>query len=241
VIVGPSLAGVPARAHGRAAAAYTARDAMKIARLVLLVFAFAASAAGAAIDDDAAFQRWVKANPDIGGFEKYLQGAGLGGVVPTRQLLRTASDWRRCLGPQFDIPPPEQWPDVAQVLRLVVELKERKILRDFEVASAYRNPPLNKCAHGAPKSSHTASFAIDILPLGRGGVDELALCGFWVAEGSRWNMGLSRYPSGRIHLDTSGWRTWGADHSRRSTFCALPRAATSTKRPAVKGSDRPAQ
>jgi hypothetical protein len=208
--------------------------------LPVLLVALCARPAAAAIDDEAAFARWAKANPEIGNFEKYLAGAQLGGVIPSRQLLRTASDWQRCLGPQFDIPPPEQWPDVAQVLRLVVELKRRKILKEFEVASAYRNPPLNKCANGAKKSSHAVSFAIDILPVGRDGVDELALCGFWVAEGQHWQMGLSKYPSGRIHLDTSGWRTWGADHSRGSAYCALQRAAPAKQKPAVKRSDAPA-
>ena len=36
-------------------------------------------------------------------------------------------------------------------------------------------------------------------------------------------MGMSLYPSGRVHIDTSGWRTWGADHSRGSAFCAPAR------------------
>jgi len=202
-----------------------------------VMLAAAAASALAAIDDAADFQRWAKLNPDIAAFEKYLAGAELAGVIPTRQLLRTASDWKTCLGPQFDIPPAEQWPDVAQVLRLVAELKKRKILREFETASAYRNPPLNACAHGAKKSSHTVSFAVDIVPVGAAGVDEKALCGFWVAEGLHWHMGLSKYPSGRIHLDTSGWRTWGADHTRRSTFCALPSAADS--KPAVQKRDEP--
>jgi hypothetical protein len=204
-----------------------------------LLFALAcAHVRAATIDDAEAFKAWTRQNSEVAAFEKYLAGAQLSGVIPTRQLLRTASDWRRCLGPQFDIPPPEQWPDVAQVLRLVAELKKRKILREFETASAYRNPPLNACANGAKKSSHTVSFAVDILPVGRDGVDELALCGFWVAEGLHWQMGLSKYPSGRIHLDTSGWRTWGGDHSRRSTFCAVPRGPAPAK-PAIQKREEP--
>jgi len=45
------------------------------------------------------------------------------------------------------------------------------------------------------------------------------LCGFWQEEGRAWNLGLMRYPSGRIHIDTVGYRTWGADHSGKSTAC----------------------
>jgi hypothetical protein len=202
----------------------------------LLFAACCAQTLAGATDDADAFKAWVKQNPELAAFEKYLAGAQLGGVIPSRQLLRTASDWQRCLGPQFDIPPPEQWPDVLQVLRLVAELKERKILRDFETASAYRNPPLNACAKGAKASSHTVSFAVDILPIGKAGVDELALCQFWQTEGQRWMMGLSKYPSGRIHLDTSGWRTWGATHKRASAWCTpLPRE----QRPAVIRRDTP--
>jgi hypothetical protein len=204
---------------------------------VLLAVSCAGTPA-ATIDDADAFKAWTRQNTEVAAFEKYLAGAEVSGVIPTRQLLRTASDWKACLGPQFDIPPQEQWPDVAQVLKLVAVLKKRKILRDFETASAYRNPPLNACANGAKKSSHTVSFAVDILPVGRGGVDELALCGFWVAEGESWKMGLSKYPSGRIHLDTSGWRTWGADHTRRSTFCALPRGPSASK-PALQKREEP--
>ena len=36
---------------------------------------------------------------------------------------------------------------------------------------------------------------------------------FWRAQGKGWNMGLSRYPSGRIHVDRTGWRTWGEDYT----------------------------
>jgi hypothetical protein len=32
-------------------------------------------------------------------------------------------------------------------------------------------------------------------------------------------MGLGRYPSGRVHIDRNGYRTWGASHGRGSSFC----------------------
>jgi hypothetical protein len=179
---------------------------------LLLVLAGCAQAA-----DRESFDAWMQAN-DVGELERYLAAAQLGGVVATRQLLRTATDWQRCNGPRFEIPPREHWPQVRSVVSLVAELKRRGILREVEAASGYRNPELNACAGGAPRSSHTRSFALDF-SAAPGQVDIDGLCGFWRREGRDWAMGLSRYPSGRIHLDTSGWRTWGADHTHATSFC----------------------
>lgn len=171
----------------------------------------------AAADDAQDFDAWIQAHP-VGELESFLAQDQLNGVVPTRDLLRTATDWQRCGGPRFELPPRDHWPALKQVLRLVAELKKRGILRDVEGASAYRNARLNACAHGAPRSAHTLSYALDITA-DPDQVDVPRLCRFWRDEGQRWKMGLSRYPSGRIHLDASGWRTWGADHTRRTSFC----------------------
>jgi hypothetical protein len=151
-------------------------------------------------------------------FAAHLARSGVADVVPMPQLLRTATDWKRCAGPEFEVPPRERWGEVTKVLELVAELKQRGILSAFDGASGYRNPTLNRCAGGAAGSAHATSFALDLVPRA-GGVDEKALCSFWRGEGRNWNMGLSRYPSGRIHLDTTGWRTWGANHKNGSAFC----------------------
>jgi uncharacterized protein YcbK (DUF882 family) len=107
---------------------------------------------------------------------------------------------------------------VLKVLALVRELKRRGILKEFEAVSNYRNPRLNACAGGAPRSAHTRSFAMDIVGP-RGGIDEARLCAFWHKEGRPLEMGLSKYPSGRIHIDAAGYRTWGANHRASSSFC----------------------
>jgi uncharacterized protein YcbK (DUF882 family) len=186
-----------------------------------LVLPIAVAAAAQAEDDSADFERWLQSH-SVGEFEQFLAASNLNGVIPTRHLLRTATDWRRCNGPRFEIPPREHWPQVRSVLALLAELKKRRIVKDVEGASGYRNPQLNACAQGAPKSSHTRSFALDISGA-PGQIDTEALCSFWRKEGKEWSMGLSRYPSGRIHVDTSGWRTWGSDHKRGTAFCAPPR------------------
>jgi len=60
---------------------------------------------------------------------------------------------------------------------------------------------------------------VDLVPLE--GIDPAPLlCGFWSEHGRSWNMGLGRYPSGRIHVDTSGYRTWGADDTGKYAYCS---------------------
>jgi hypothetical protein len=150
-------------------------------------------------------------------FEAFLVQSGVAGIVPTYQLLRSASDWKKCHADPFQVPPAALWPSVRDVLRLVRELQQRGVLPAVEVVSAYRDPRLNRCAGGAPGSAHLKSFAIDIAPLTR--ADGNRLCRFWREEGRDWDMGVSRYPSGRVHIDRHGYRTWGATHKRASSYC----------------------
>ena len=109
-------------------------------------------------------------------------------------------------------------------LALLQRLGEQGVLRQFEVVSAYRDPQLNACAGGAVASAHTRAFAVDLLL--PAWADPNPLCRFWQQHGQAWKMGLGRYPSGRIHIDTAGYRTWGGDLSADSSFC--PRLAPSS-------------
>ncbi|MUT51250.1 DUF882 domain-containing protein [Pseudomonas sp. TDA1] len=154
-------------------------------------------------------------------FREMLVDARLYGVVPIHQLLRSASDWKLCRASPFAVPPASQWPAVRSTLALLNTLDDQGILRQFEVVSAYRDPSLNRCAGGAVGSAHTRAFAVDILL--PAWADPNPLCSFWQQHGQAWNMGLGRYPSGRIHIDTAGYRTWGGDGSAGSSFCARPR------------------
>lgn len=172
------------------------------------------------------FEAWRRTDAaapaaDLAEFERFLAEARVDGVVPLHQLLRTASAWRDCAGAPYAVPPPAQWPAVQRVLALVAELRRQRVLDTIEVHSGYRDAALNACAGGARRSAHLVAFALDFtVP---SGTDPTAgLCDFWRREGAAWAMGLSRYPSGRIHVDTLGWRTWGADGSARSSACAPP-------------------
>ncbi|MHA6163536.1 D-Ala-D-Ala carboxypeptidase family metallohydrolase [Pseudomonas sichuanensis] len=153
-------------------------------------------------------------------FREMLVDARLYGVVPIHQLLRSASDWRQCRASPFAVPPASHWPAVRSTLSLIKTLDEQGILRQFEVVSAYRDPSLNACAGGAPSSAHMRAFAVDLLL--PAWADPNPLCSFWQQHGQAWSMGLGRYPSGRIHIDTAGYRTWGGDGGAGSSFCSKP-------------------
>src|ERR1051325_3192307 len=94
---------------------------------------------------EADYQAWLAADPGHRGqtlsFEAWQRAAGVLGVVPTWQLIRTASLWRECQGPPFEIPPFRLWPGMAQTLRFVRD-HVRPALGPVEAVSGYRNPAL---------------------------------------------------------------------------------------------------
>ncbi|PWB35405.1 peptidase M15 [Pseudomonas sp. SDI] len=189
------------------------RNALKT---ILISGLLLASAARADERDLWAFAQWTGTH-DTRDFREMLVDARLYGVVPLYQLLRSASDWRRCSAQPFAVPPRAQWKDVQGTLQLLKLLGERGVLGRYEVVSAYRDPLLNRCAGGASNSAHTRAFAVDLLL--PDWADPNPLCAFWQRYGKPWHMGLGRYPSGRVHLDTAGYRTWGGDFSVGSSFC----------------------
>jgi hypothetical protein len=167
--------------------------------------------------DAVLFTHWRSGRAvELESFESFLVYEKVAEVVPTYQLLRSASMWKECKAEPFQVPPTDVWPQVRDLLLLLRELRTRQVLPAFEVVSAYRGPALNRCAGGAPRSSHMR-FAVDIAPLQQADADRL--CRFWREEGKAWDMGVSRYPSGRIHIDRTGYRTWGATHGRGSSYC----------------------
>ena len=168
---------------------------------------------------EAAFAAWRAAQaPGVQAFERHLAEAAVAQVLPLPELLRSASSWQRCGAAPWALPPEAQWPSVVQVLRLLQALREAGALGAIQVHSGYRDDALNACAGGAARSAHRLAFAIDFTP--RDGADPTpALCAFWQAQGPAWRMGLGRYPSGRIHIDTWGHRQWGG---AAGGVCAAP-------------------
>ena len=103
--------------------------------------------------DEAGYRSWYLAAPWRAGQVKmlndYLDSAQVSGILPTWQLLRTATSWQECGGQPFEVPPTTEWPHMIQTLRYVRDYVIPAV-GPVEAVSVYRNPVLNKCAGGAP-------------------------------------------------------------------------------------------
>jgi hypothetical protein len=168
--------------------------------------------------DEPGYRAWIGAGPWRAGavsqFHRYLDASGVAFVAPTWQLLRTASDWRRCGADPFEIPPAEEWPNIVNTLRYVRD-HVVPYVGPVEPVSVFRNAQLNRCAGGAPESVHKSMSAIDFVPLMP--IDREAmirrLCGEHQLRGPRYNAGLGFYAKMRFHVDSWKYRTWGRnDH-----------------------------
>ena len=179
-----------------------------------------------------AYNAWIAVGDNlrrVREYEIFLERNGVGNIIPSFELMRTARDWQKCARSQYMIPNRELWNNQISTLRVFKYLVAAKILTDFEVTSVYRDLPLNQCAGGASSSRHLFNSAIDF----RIGpaypqpehftvieITKFKLCQFWAQHGQSLNMGLGLYSSGQIHIDTQGYRTWGPDLSRNSSMCS---------------------
>ena len=53
----------------------------------------------------------------------------------------------------------------------------------------------------------------------QGRIDVRRLCAYWRTRGAARKFGLGFYSPTEIHVDTSGFRTWGEDYHRGSSLC----------------------
>jgi hypothetical protein len=166
--------------------------------------------------DEPGYRNWYLASPShppaVKALNDYLTTWGVAGIVPTWQLLRTASDWQKCGQPPFEVPPPADWPNVVQTLRYIRE-EVIPTVGPVEPVSVYRNVPLNVCAHGAPESAHRVMQAVDLVPLKPITRDEMMdrLCIVHARTGDRYGVGLGFYVGLRFHIDSRKFRTWGVN------------------------------
>lgn len=166
--------------------------------------------------DEPGYRSWYLAAPwraaQVKAFNDYLQGAQVGGIVPTWQLLRTATAWKDCGGQPFEVPPSDQWPHMVQTLRYIRDYVIPAV-GPVEPVSVYRNPSLNICAGGAPESAHMMDSAIDLVPLHP--IDRVALmrslCTAHTRYGAPYNAGLGFYAYLRFHIDSIKYRRWNMD------------------------------
>lgn len=177
------------------------------------------------------FSQWLNASSyranQVKEYKNFLSGfVGSRNVPPMEQLLSTARSWADCGYEPYQVPPRELWTNIVLTLRVFNELKSQGILpASTEIRSVYRSPGLNACAGGAGSSKHMTNGAIDVW------VPEYndepwyinpmkdRLCQFWATQGESYNLGLGMYATGSIHLDTQGYRLWGAQHTEFGSPC----------------------
>jgi hypothetical protein len=166
--------------------------------------------------DEPGYRSWYLAAPwraaQVKSFNDYLNTYQVGGVLPTWQLLRTATSWQECGGQPFEIPPAEEWPHIVQTLRYVHDYVIPE-LGPVEPVSGYRNPTLNQCAGGAPESAHKHYSAIDMVPLRPITREAMmrTLCAGHSQHGAAYNAGLGFYAFMRFHVDSTKYRRWNMD------------------------------
>lgn len=176
---------------------------------------------------EADYRIWLAANPQVQGqimsFEAWQQAAGVGGVLPTYEVLRTASMWRECGGQPFEVPPFALWPGLTMTLRYIRDWVKPAV-GEVDAVSGYRNPMLNRCARGAERSAHVGYFALDLIPRVPLPRRELfaRLCAMHARSGRAFGAGLGFYTFQRFHIDTRSFRRWGSAGPRgNESPCAL--------------------
>lgn len=164
--------------------------------------------------DQFGYRAWVKADPArppaIAAYYAFLVQQQVAGIVPTWQLLRTATAWQRCSAQPFEVPPADQWPHIVETLRYI-QAHIIPVIGPVEPVSVYRNPLLNFCAGGAPGSAHQDLHAIDLVPLrpiDREGLIQ-SVCRIHLWRGASYDVGLGFYVGLRFHVDSKKFRRWG--------------------------------
>lgn len=171
------------------------------------------------------FEAWAKGMPSnvkaLGAFRDYLAAQGLESVVPMWQLIRTSSSWRDCGAQPFEVPPRDKWSRIVKTLKFVRDDVIPSV-GNVETLSAYRNSELNACSNGAPKSAHREFFALDLTPV-NGKLERTAMirsvCQAHARDGQANDVGLGFYSGRRFHVDSSGFRKWGANGKGATSPC----------------------
>lgn len=189
--------------------------------------------------DEPGYRSWYLSAPQraaqVSSFNHYLASYQVSGIVPTWQLLRTASMWHRCGAQPFEVPPTSEWPNIVQTLRYVRDFVVPAI-GPVEAVSAYRNPLLNACAGGVPGSAHQHYQAIDLVPLRPTTREQLmeTLCAVHLRRGNPYQVGLGFYAFLRFHVDSMRFRKWGMGAAPDSSPCRVAIVS-----PPAKGIDMP--
>ena len=152
--------------------------------------------------------------------EAWLRRKQVHGILPTWQVLRTATMWRECNGPPFQVPPRKYWRNVAATLRFV----RRHVVPavgPVQAVSGYRNEDLNACSGGAEQSAHRHFFALDLVPVKEVPRPQMmrSLCAIHDFRGDDYDIGLGFYSGHRFHVDSKGFRRWGSNGRSATSPC----------------------
>jgi hypothetical protein len=192
-----------------------------LTRLLIIVLLLLGSSPAAAQElpdegqSEAAFRVHLEKKPafraQVASLEKWLRAKRVHDILPTWQVLRTASMWKVCNGPPFEVPPRKLWGNLAATLRFVRD-HVRPALGPLQAVSAYRNPVLNICARGSANSAHRDFSALDLVPgkpLTRRQIFN-QVCRVHALKGPASGAGLGFYAFARFHIDTRSFRRWGS-------------------------------
>jgi len=170
------------------------------------------------------YYAWLARSPqkrdNVRAFQAYLEQRRVSDVLPTWQLVRTSSSWRECSAERFEVAPVQQWRNIFHTLSFVKN-EVVPAVGTVEALSAYRNEKLNSCSGGRPGSAHRMFFAMDLVP-----ADDIEravmisqLCEAHAEDGATYKIGLGFYTGLRFHVDSNGFRKWGADGRGTTSPC----------------------
>lgn len=201
----------------------------RLSRLVALIaLAFCAFPAMATTYAEgqgrADYLAWLAREPaaraQVLSFKTYLDMEEVEDVVPVWQLVRTASMWRECSGPRFQVAPVEDWKHIADTLGYVKNHVE-PVIGKVAAVSGYRNEDLNACSGGAEQSAHRHFFALDLVPVKEVPRPQMmrSLCAIHDFRGDDYDIGLGFYSGHRFHVDSKGFRRWGSNGRSATSPC----------------------
>jgi hypothetical protein len=196
--------------------------------IALILLGFSAPAPGQTVAEGqshADYLAWLARDPaaraQVISFKTFLEAKDLDEVLPTWQLVRTASMWKECNGPRFEVAPFTEWEHLAKTLSFVKK-HVQPVVGPVEALSGYRNETLNQCSGGARQSAHRHFYALDLTPvepLGRPAMMK-SICSIHGFRGRDYDIGLGFYSGMRFHVDSKGFRMWGADGKGATSPCA---------------------
>jgi hypothetical protein len=144
---------------------------------------------------------------ELADFTEWLDGQGVGGIVPAWHLWRQGTDWRALGQAPLAAPPRDLWPGIVPTLAI---LRDEVVPRvgPVEVVSGFRAYRYNQLAGGATGSRHRWFEAVDVVPRAPWprALLHWRLVAWWRADPRPLGLGL--YAHTRFHVDTWKHRTW---------------------------------